>query len=1043
MIRITSSKYRNKIQNGDNFSLNASMFNERLDGNVGEVVQWEVELELAKIYISSQAFPFIISADGTDWILESSENDLENEDVRIGDTFELYSDVASGTYATGYSGTVTWVNRSQIGFTATVGTPAAGSLTDQAINFDISTEDVLDYTYSLNEQGNFQSPIDLQEQQYTFNGLVGASGLPATIKSSSSTWSYALPTITEDTPITVPYDKRVFTIVHEFVLNPYGTEDIKGFILSPNQPTYFNKDLKFNTRFELRKNTGDGVSLSEEVIRDAQVGFFDRVFNNSDSTINVTNLVYLDEADLTPVDGIQTSRATRITFDIEDVNLTGYTFNFIYSCLPQQTEYQNRLTTYPQTWQYENFRTLASGSDTGVIVSANITTGTTNSFVVVINPTLENSVNVNVNNQYLMALQLWDSNTLNANRPIHPIVTGDYYKNNDIEGLLTWDSFRIFPHNNLTASEGNTAGFTDYNGYAQDSIAFRANFTLNAINNLNPEVRKVRIGVQIKNTSTNEDFELNGYDIAYAPSVNSYGQNLVESDTNVGYQLLTTDPNNISKITFLSDTSSTVSEQLDSAIRIQWQEWNALKDAINEYFDNSLEQQGRNKDASRYWSAANTEVYLQITIGLFADNSLTDYVLRSAPLTIQSDSYELDWLTNMKITDVNGNDLGNQIIKGEDAIIETTHTLAVGSIDPVDKFDVIHGFERPKSSSEYGIIQASTTRGFSSGLIKSIAQDKTVPSIVTKTLLDGSKLSGTWNLYSRLITDFVDVPLPLDGTDAAGFSFRKLKKNYTGYAMRIRDQLSPIGATSLEVGFDGNDADIASIQAFMIAQTGSSQNPFYIEYMYNQGVIGGDIYLAVASTVFEGQISNGFIQLAYNGTEPKYRWDDSSAIFDGKNPHAFIDMQRTSTGAEGQPIFGTARFTAVVGRGYRTYRVVTNATYAPSFRNNFGDIVTTPIISNSPLQDNNFKLYVWQKRTIDGKGQCIVDDYPSAIGQTLHETSIVVPDWATYGTDYFAFTSNDSADKFISKWRDLIVFDDTQTDSVQTAIMDNIKEYYG
>jgi hypothetical protein len=1041
MIRITSSKYRNKIQNGDNFSLNSTMFNERLDGNVGEVVQWEVELELAKIYISSQAFPFIISADGTDWILESSENDLENEDVRIGDTFELYSDVASGTYATGYSGTVTWVNRSQIGFTATLGTPAAGSLTDQAINFDISTEDVLDYTYSLNEQGNFQSPIDLQEQQYTFNGIVGASGLPATIKSSSSTWSYALPTITEGTLITAPYDKRVFTIVHEFVLNPYGTEDIKGFILSPNQPTYFNKDLKFNTRFELRKNTGDGVSLSEEVIRDAQVGFFDRVFNNSDATINVTNLVYLDEADLTPVDGIQTSRATRITFDIEDVNLTGYTFNFIYSCLPQQTEYQNRLTTYPQTWQYENFRTLASGSDTGVIVSANITTGTTNSFVVVINPTIENSVNVNVNNQYLMALQLWDSNTLNANRPIHPIVTGDYYKNNDIAGLLTWDSFRIFPHNNLTASEGNTAGFTDYNGYSQDSIAFRANFTLNAINNLNPEVRKVRIGVQIKNTSTNEDFELNGYDIAYAPSVNSYGQNLVESDTNVGYQLLTTDPNNISKITFLSDTASTVSEQLDSAIRIQWQEWNALKDAINEYFDNSLEQQGRNKDGSRYWSAANTEVYLQITIGLFADNSLTDYVLRSAPLTIQEDSYELDWLTNMVVTDVDGNNLGGQIIKGEDAIIQTTHTLAVGSIDPEVDFDVIHSFERPLSSSEYGLIQASTKRSFNSSLIKSITQTKSTASIITKTLLDGNQIGGNWNLYSRLLTDYVDVPLPLDGLTAAGFSPRKLRKAYTGFGMRIQNQLSPIGATFLDVGFDGVDCDVNAIIGLV-----GAQNPFWINKFYNQGVIGGDIQVQAASLVMQGQISNGKVYITRdNAVEPRLQWIGSAALFTNKFPHIIIDahMEMLSFN-DNQAIMGTKFFGGVP----RTmgWRNAGGGQRKGIFRDNVGFHFANPAMASDTLGNpTDTSVWSYKKRASDGLGVIDRKTYYNAVPDTQYLTSVVPLDWLTNSFDYYAFGSNTSADAWRADntWRDLFIFPEEQTALIQNAIVDDIVNYYG
>ena len=1026
MIRITSSKYKSRIQNGDNYSLNPLLFNERLDGNVGEVKQWEVEFELAKLYKADLAYYFDIEADSSDWILTSSKFDFESEDVRIGDTFKFYGDVTAGTYTLLFEGVVTYTRNNEFGFTATSGTPTVARYTDNGINFNIDAADVLDYSYGLNANQNYQSNTDDVVQTFTFDGVIGATNLNGVIKSESSAWAFGTPKITEQIAIALPYKRRVFTLIHELVLNPYGTEEVRDLILTNSRPNIFN-GLKFNALFDLRRSTMDGVLLSESVIRDAQVGWFDRVFNSSDSPLNVYDVEYLDETTLLPVEAIQTDRETRVKFKTDTSDLTGYVFNFIYSTLPSQSQYQKELITYEKVWQYDNHRATGSSIPNEVIKQVIITTGAINEFEVIIDPTFANSTNVAVTNQYLLALQLWNVASGIAT-PIHPIVKDTYFLSNDIAGLLTFGDFKVFPHHDNTAAEGNIDGYTSYFGNPQDSIAFRVPFSVFS-DVYAAEIRNIRVSVIAVNTSLNEFFEVNGYDVGFANFSTGNGLKYANSDGIIGYDLLPTDPNNEVVLSYVSDTATQVNQLFDGAIRIDWQGWIANADALNIYFDNSLLSQGKGSDAHRYQIAADTELYLQIKIGVYANNVLTDYALRSR-INVEQFGYVDAWNTDIKITDLDGVDMGGQFIEGSDSIIETTHTLVIGSIDTSEDYDVIHSFEPSLSSSVYGLIQASTKRGFLNSTIKSITQTKTTSEIVTKTVVDSNQISGEQNIYSRLLTNYPPPPLPLDGLHFAGFSAIRLTNSYTGFAMQIRNNIDPLLATTvyLDVGFDGANADIAAIEAFV-----GVGNPFYLTRFYNQGTMGGNLNPTFSAARLVGNIVGGFVEWGSSNTDGsgadlnRYNFLDGGA-FSGKYPHLIMNQKYTAIGTD--PTFiGLVDALRVQNQG--------GGVRKPLFKSGGITSIANPQLPNT---DPEWNVWMMKRRTSDNFGQLIRDNGTTA---TTYATLVALANWSLAASAYRMLNFNSTGTQWQGYMRDMILFDDTQSDAIETSVNDYLKTYYG
>jgi hypothetical protein len=258
---------------------------------------------------------------------------------------------------------------------------------------------------------------------------------------------------------------------------------------------------------------------------------------------------------------------------------------------------------------------------------------------------------------------------------------------------------------------------------------------------------------------------------------------------------------------------------------------------------------------------------------------------------------------------------------------------------------------------------------------------------------------------------------------ASAYSLRKLDKDYTGYAIRVRESA---GNTLADIGFDSNgDLDTTAL----LAHTGPASG--YVHTWYDQSGNGND---AVQSTnadqpqiVSSGTVvsNDGINAVFFDGTQKLPTVTNATLGIDGANDKSSFSVMSTPAGTDGGIIHGDTGLTYAALRlrsngGNGNLRVeITGAGYTSSFDISDGTAHIASMTFNGTTMAD-FDLYV------DGSSV-------SATGAQAVNTD---------GTQILNIGHSGAAtsynDIYISE---LIIYPSDQTSNV-TGIESNINTYY-
>lgn len=148
-----------------------------------------------------------------------------------------------------------------------------------------------------------------------------------------------------------------------------------------------------------------------------------------------------------------------------------------------------------------------------------------------------------------------------------------------------------------------------------------------------------------------------------------------------------------------------------------------------------------------------------------------------------------------------------------------------------------------------------------------------------------SKAQFITNPYRYVTVPYTPIFDAFPTNAVVGWSFRKLKTGAT-YSMRVRTA----GGTTQDIGFVGNDFDIASFNTLCNATT------CYCEIWYEQNGTGKDMTAETTGQQPEVAIHAGRLSLIFDGTDDYLRFIESSAL-NYPIPHTFYNVASILGGA--------------------------------------------------------------------------------------------------------------------------------------------------
>jgi len=327
-VDIISSKFFHQTENGDDFSINTTDFNENFAGinmqkikclqqlQISNIDRWDAasgdpdQLPLRLSNPSGTSIN-IIRDDGGNFLQDGF---LLNDDI----DFQFFSIlVGQVTYA---SGVVTFLNSGEMTISFSGSSPIGGSIT--VVQLVVTTRlKSLVYSFGLVENGgNFDiKNISTNEDQTWYSvSEIGAgatrstafinmdsSGIPKSWVSGSARVRYVSGTA-----------KQIFEIEHIFVI-PYfevgGIEDLENSVY----PDYLlgNATLKYVYKADFRTslsnpNTSKIITVDNRL---GSIGYFGETFNGFNSNYELSSVNYQEYATLSNSDGVLIGAKTKVT----------------------------------------------------------------------------------------------------------------------------------------------------------------------------------------------------------------------------------------------------------------------------------------------------------------------------------------------------------------------------------------------------------------------------------------------------------------------------------------------------------------------------------------------------------------------------------------------------------------------------------------------------------------------------------------------------------------------------------------------------------
>lgn len=556
MLTVLSRKFFSQIANGEAFGNNLSDYTGNLVGSVMERIVAETEIQLSVISTSNATDIFTIAGTtitrvSTNWV---------DEDWHVGDTFNFVDGAVT------FTGTITILNDLVLTFTLGTGTATPAAYTASTITLTSNyLAAVVQFGLPENSDttDNFINVVDGSDQAFTLSGLTTSFQTMNPVAGAKS-W------ITGDCQIkrgALSAGVCTYTIRQEFIILPYYTQDIATNLTDGTLPDDYFKgvlSLKYIVGLQVRKLLSD-PNIQHSIVDKNEmgaVGWFGENYNGGVNNYECEVTAYEDTATGDTVTGIQIDRRTTIFANITntaslfdaDTKIGAY-----LSAILDPLAYAANSTLYKTLWNYDNVVKLNNVTYTGltgIIKAFDSTRVSANSI------TLEITVEFSTPQQallsdgqeFIIALQTANS-TLARNVSDSVVMIADIStltKNNDIPGLLTFDTFEHLNHPMVEAD----TGFSNFRGWIEDGIFTRANFGLDIAERARLEQLDFKL---IAKNSVGREFTIQqyGFDLSSGVLVpeGAYEKQVFNLDTTRGFRLAAGDIFNRVRLGFPSATS--------------------------------------------------------------------------------------------------------------------------------------------------------------------------------------------------------------------------------------------------------------------------------------------------------------------------------------------------------------------------------------------------------------------------------------------------------------------------------------------------------
>jgi hypothetical protein len=703
--KVISKKFYNQWRNYD-FALgdwvnNLTEFTERLQGNSGETLRLEEQIQVGTIVNENKVIPmdFVESED----IIRGELLDFSKEGLFVGAalSIEFDGETITATVERITNGGTDLVIDSTAS-TNIAATKWAKDITRTDVCIKVTTRpEYLLYKYGVipntNTSPSYLSPLDQCEQSYQLNGITGSYQI---MNWSGKDIGSSFGTVRVKFDSTSDY-LHTFTITHDFVIPYYKEGEIQN-IQNQDNPT----DLKRNS--SLRYSNGfffggdrNNVTLQYEDLGDlGNVGYFGDTFSGNVGDFEVKNYAVSNASD---TGKIEVTEVNTITFSIEDVVggpfVGGEEIILNHSKLPDSLTYTNSRESFDDTWITSALRVTEGAGAIGVGVFSNVTmvlNGGTGELDVSADITYNSDQQDKLSAEsfvgvYFTIANRNTSDPVGMNRGNYVVKADNNSKDEDITGLVTGWQPTIYSHGEFDGG----IGYSDFNGWDGDfngqEWTFKLAQSLTGENNL-------IIGAAflvVADDSTNETFfEL-------------FRQNIpiqVQFDTGFGiqYQILDVDLVNnfnlpstelINQIKFEAEIpgAPTVVQTFNGSIgfRVPWREWVQNLNVPIQFWDSAEPQKNRNEKSSNYYGGNyNIKTVLELRIASDVDQGTkvtTYYLLSDGSIINDFDVTSNTFTAVTNYFDTGGDPVENLFIN-EDVRVEIEFSHTLGTI-PTSKLE--------------------------------------------------------------------------------------------------------------------------------------------------------------------------------------------------------------------------------------------------------------------------------------------------------------------------------------------------------------------
>ena len=408
--------------------------------------------------------------------------------------------------------------------------------------------------------------------------------------------------------------------------------------------------------------------------------WFNDSYSQGNPLYQLDSISYTDQLTALTVDGLQVDRVTEVNIVLEGIgfNASGLDVDRLYDVLilklPNTSEYTLNSNNFDTNFVLDNLTAArnAASSSSSFIKNLVITAGSPATDKV----NIAFDVDFSAAQQALLNTNSYYALTVCGGWVKEDYVTrvlcdvGQYKKDNDVPGLITYSSHEFLTHPDTVGN-----GYSDvkrpnehkFLGIAEFSIDLSAGAVIN-------EIKESLVAYDLVE---NKYFTIEENVFNTENAIVSGGVQQINIDQTKGYKLADDSLFNYKKIETGAKVGNDQFYKIQIAHSFNWMDYLALLNADNEFYDNTLLNDGLNQKIERYSGVNGYEIVVFWEFKMSDGSTVTDYRFVSPNLAVYDyeESVETYTSTDIQVFLEDGTtEITGGITKNETMVIKATFT---------------------------------------------------------------------------------------------------------------------------------------------------------------------------------------------------------------------------------------------------------------------------------------------------------------------------------------------------------------------------------